>query len=1327
MSRVARATALLTVCVGAPAMCQSVLPELDPAEKPGTRPYEMVRAGRREPAPPTLRFDDLHGWTMSVAGGAEAALQASRAQDLWGRPVARLRYRGAGRESPGASVVLRPPAPVALPEGADCVDMWVYGNRWDWVNPPGTPPVRVVLNLRDGSGLHPLQVDSVRWEEWWLMHRRLPAGMRPPATLDSVEIAGGWQPEWRDIYLDSARFYREDRKPLRIAPRPRRNLSLAAGQSPGANTGPGRLAFPTRETTILPVQLGGKFRNRVTAQGDGWVFTYDGADTSVVYRFHPERGLGGIEATCAGKPAGRPLDSAAVQGGEAGAPRRLEASADRGVVTCLYADGTKLRLQIRQKSLIVDVANPGGAATGLRLGSWSGVREPRAVYVPPITFGSTNPTVLLARSGTGWFCGSVWVDWYRSNGSELYGAEQASGTSARINGGVRYNLRTDGRRNPLFERLFVTVSPVFEEVLPTVPNPVGRHARQAAARLWQESWGPDNFEKQAKRSETLRAYGIRMLTQCNHEISWRDGGESFTLRVHAAPGKGGDEAQRRYVAHQRGLGWFSGLYTNYTDFAPVNEHWDPDAVQREPSGEWRSAWPRCWALKPLRAVELEARLAPEVARRYGGNSSYTDVHTAVAPWAYTDYDARLPGAGTFAQTFYAYGELLRNDSHVYGGPIFSEGTYQWLYAGLADGNYGHTYNGRGLATEPLLPAFDLHQIHTKECDIGVSWTAFFCDAIPNWRAPANIDRAIDRFLLTTLAYGHIGWLVEEEHGIARTCRSYYMLQQVQARYGLKAPLRIAYWDGRAFRTTSGALPLDLPRARRQLLVEYPGGLLLWLNDSATEAWRVRVGARTIVLPPAGWAAWQPASKGPGADPGFLTWSALVDGRKADYLRSAAYIYLDGRGAWLSTPEAAFSGSLAIEPAGPGRVRVTRISGEGPFVVRRPYGARGTVVRCEVRNVEGKRLADAALRESGAETWVEPVAGGLTYLLVFTGKPSWRVAPAFGEAAPGALVPLRVTGGPVSWPSGEAVLRVPASARPGEVVTARATRGGAAREARVRVVAPVTLNWTAAAAPESTRLRLGAAWRLAGLAPTALAIELRAPTGWEVRPKRFAVDPRRPPTEFEATITTDAPVGAVAGLQVRVTGLPSPARVEISLSRALQHPVVVDVARLGRSWGITRRGGADTTAVAGTGAACDFLDPMPVGGVSRPGIFMHPPYTGGVGRTWTETTAVRLPAEPCEFHCWVGIKDGGDASDGVWYSVQAAADGGAWRTVGEAVGAQHAWRELRADLSGFAGRRVRLRLVVDVGPANNSTADWACWGEPAIRRTRPLPLTQVAGP
>ena len=226
--------------------------------------------------------------------------------------------------------------------------------------------------------------------------------------------------------------------------------------------------------------------------------------------------------------------------------------------------------------------------------------------------------------------------------------------------------------------------------------------------------------------------------------------------------------------------------------------------------------------------------------------------------------------------------------------------------------------------------FDLYQIHTRECDIGMGWTANFCEAIPDWRKPENIDRAIDRFLLHTLAYGHIGWLVEEEHGMARVCRSYYMLQQVQSRYGLKAPARIAYWDGTNLVSVSEAVVRDLPRTRRQLLVEYPGGLQLWFNDHPTETgpFGLRISdcglfrsfgfrASGLTLPPGGWAAFT-------KDGALTSYSALNGTNRVDYLHSPAYTYLDGRGHSFNAPAAASDSALAIRPLEKNQLEVIRI-------------------------------------------------------------------------------------------------------------------------------------------------------------------------------------------------------------------------------------------------------------------------------------------------------------------------------------------------------------------------------------------------------------------
>ncbi|TLN06278.1 hypothetical protein FDZ71_11085, partial [bacterium] len=306
-------------------------------------------------------------------------------------------------------------------------------------------------------------------------------------------------------------------------------------------------------------------------EGGGYLLRYIGNDCELLYRFDPSQGLSGIGASIGGEPIGQLLFGGGVKfAGEGNEGELILSELRDGVIVVTYANGVAYQMRLWQKSLVIDVSydntdlSARGEATELSFGEIRGAQEPRTIYVPFITYGGSNPVVLMGVAGGGQhYFASIWLDWYRSGGSEPYAYPngELTSTGVRINGGVRYNPKTDGKRNDLFERVFVTVSPTFEEVLPVIPNPVGFNARLAIDKLWQESWGPEDYGREIERSRTLRAYGIAELIQCNHEITWRDGGESFTLRTRAAPGKGGDEALQKHLAHQKSMGWYAGLYT----------------------------------------------------------------------------------------------------------------------------------------------------------------------------------------------------------------------------------------------------------------------------------------------------------------------------------------------------------------------------------------------------------------------------------------------------------------------------------------------------------------------------------------------------------------------------------------------------------------------------------------------------------------------------------------------------------------------------------------------------------------------------------------------
>ena len=879
-------------------------------DSPGARPYEMVWADRKPSHTPLVNFDSLEGWQVECAEGAVADLIGSLRQRVWESPVARLFYRGTSNKS---AVVLRPHTPVPIPDSASATTIWVYGNNWSWAPDPETPPTTISLLILDKDNAeHTLDLAQVRWKEWWLVHKVLPPSLRDKKSLRfaGIRVVGGSNKEDRELFFEDLAFFKESLAPLSFEPRPKRGVDPFPGQSPGANTGPGRLPFPTREETILPDNLTTDFSTKLERAGEGWRFIYRGADTQIEYEINTsdrfwEPAVVKLNGGTIGKAmveAGlkfvtQPSNTRLIQ--VQSADNELKASWRTAVNGAEVVIQSTVRLW--QKSLVVDCICTGGLATGLSYGRIEGVESPELLLLPYMNYGGHHLNVLMSKGKVPYFA-SVWMDWYRSNASAPYAVDKIEADKVQLNGGVRYGRKTDGRRNDLYERFFVTFSPIFEETLPTIANPPAKRGREAATRLWQESWGPANYEREHERSKKLRAYGIEGLTQCNHEITWRDGGESFTFREAAAPDRGGDEALKKYVAAQRSLGWRSGLYTNYTDFAPVNAYWDIDRVMRRPDGNLVTAWARCYSPKALFAVEMDRKLAPLVQSKFGTNAAYTDVHTSVSPWDRTDFDARVPGAGTFAATFYAYGELLLNDQDVYDGHCWSEGNHQWLYAGLCVGNYGIAYSSLRLWEYPYLPHFDLLKMHPLSVDIGVPWTSQFFKGKEGWQKPENVVTSIDQFLAATIAYGHIGWLVEEAHGIRQTCRSYYMLQPLQSRYAMLKPQDIRYGTDQSLVSSSQAFWSGDWR-KSKIFVHYPDDLRIWVNGNAKESWQIEHKGTVHNLPPFGWLAI-------GTD-GFYECSESVDGQRYDRASSPECIFIDGRGSWRSFDGIATSGSVAV--------------------------------------------------------------------------------------------------------------------------------------------------------------------------------------------------------------------------------------------------------------------------------------------------------------------------------------------------------------------------------------------------------------------------------
>ncbi|MDD4102751.1 MAG: hypothetical protein PHU80_09005, partial [Kiritimatiellae bacterium] len=559
----------------------------------------------------------------------------------------------------------------------------------------------------------------------------------------------------------------------------------------------------------------------------------------------------------------------------------------------------KICFRLIGKSLVMDLQSDGGDIHEVRFGSASGLVHPRPVTMPYYTYrgsglGHERPLAIISGTADNPLFFMAHIDWTQSNASTIFSGGMLFDGTLASNGGTRYETKTDGQRNPCFERFVLTLSPRFEDVLPNIPNPPSPWRHVTGTRLWS-AHGASDRERDAAYWRDVHRWGMRQIVVTDHETGWRDNNESFTFRTDPAPGKGGDEGQRKYARiMQDELGFVYGPYNNFTDFAPVNAFWNIDLISRTRDNQLQHAWTRCYAPKPARAVEFCERLAPIIQQKFGFSTAYCDVHTATTPWRRVDYDARVPGAGTFAAVFYAYGEIMLIQKAAWNGPVYSEGNNHFSYCGLTDGNYAQDQSYR-IAENPWLVDFDLRRMHDLCCNFGMGAPDMF---YPGKSEPPDADTARDRFLAATVAFGHPGFLL---HGREAKLRSYYMLQAIASLYTQASVDTIRYIgaDGTAY-DTSAALANGTYK-RSQIVTQYADGTVTAVNGNMAERMRLNVDGHDLYLPPNGyWAR--------GADGNVRVFSGDVNGRRADLSVSPEYTYIDGRGIFTRFADGASAGA-----------------------------------------------------------------------------------------------------------------------------------------------------------------------------------------------------------------------------------------------------------------------------------------------------------------------------------------------------------------------------------------------------------------------------------
>ena len=830
------------------------------------RPEEIVWAGRTsDEGPMDWTMSDPSGWRVE-ADGAEAAFAADAGHALFADATCRLDYRKTGEKD--GRVDLFAPKPIDVPDDADTISVWCWGNN-SYGRPASNPAVTVHGIFLTGSGRRYIwEFVNVAHTRWCKFYVRIIPYLRGQlganAKLLGFSVRKIRNPETRFLCLGPTAVFRQELKPISFAARPKRGVSVFDGAPQGANTGEGRLAFPNSPRTVLPAAKS--------------------PDPDLEFRL-PE------------DPTD--WDSLAVRrkGGE-----WIRFAVGGGVFPPEAAKTAKISFVRDGDSLVADVVRSEPGVEEVRFGAVEAPEGSVRVPVPYWSYGekgwTNRPAVVAMKVGARPLFLAATPDWTQSNASEMYVGGGVRGLVA--NGGVRYVPKTDGRRNGCYERFVWNFSETFEDVLPTIPNPPSPYLARAGRCAWYPQFvegSATNFAAIVGYWRGLRERGIRHLMASDYGWYFSDrsgvtkvspfGEGSSTPRLRASDFWGGDAALRRYADILQGeLGYQFTPYEDYSDLKAINAFWDPDRVSRNRDGSMQYAWTACYAPKPVWAVAACLEFAPPFKAAYGNRAKYSDVLTCVTPWSRTDYDARVPGAGTFAQTYYAFGELLERSKHVWQGPVYSEGGMHWMYAGLADGNYAQDqeYN---LPENPWLVDFDLRRIHPLSCNFGMGdFAMFYVKGLES--APKG--QSVDRMLTATAAFGHSVYLWPGYEGAQR---SYFLLQGLAAHYAAAkvADIRYVDADGRCHRTSEAIL--NGVYRRSQVVVRYTDGTVVAANGSLAEPMTVRDGK--LVLPPNGFYG----RSGDGSAEAFL---GEIDGHRAEWARSPEYRYYNGRGKRTRFPD-----------------------------------------------------------------------------------------------------------------------------------------------------------------------------------------------------------------------------------------------------------------------------------------------------------------------------------------------------------------------------------------------------------------------------------------
>lgn len=467
---------------------------------------------------------------------------------------------------------------------------------------------------------------------------------------------------------------------------------------------------------------------------------------------------------------------------------------------------------------------------------------------------------------------NAFLDWTASNASSHDGVR------------ANYGALTDGSRNPLKERVIYTAAWHFAETLPSIPNQPSPYIRQVGDKIVLDTWG-GAFEGIASKLETLHGLGIDKCIVLVH--NWQRSGYDNALPMHypAQAGFGGDEGMTKLTATAKRLGYLIALHENYVDYYPNYDSFDANDISLGADGTPEKGWynsgtkVQSFAEKPNSILKFAGQQSAEIHRRYGTNSVFIDVHSAVPPWFHVDFRAGEQGAGMFGRVWDVHRALWAFERKTHGGPVFGEGNSHWYWSGCLDGVEAQVGTGWPWAqgsTAPLAVDFDLLRIHPLQMNHGMGYYERWDSKIGYGRIPPMV--MLDQYRMQEVAYGHTGFLSATTWAVAPLAwLEHHLVTPVTERYSTARVVGISYQiNGKWVTSTQAAKAGVWDRVE----VRYSSGLTVTANNSAKP---MQVKGHT--LPRFGWLA---------RGAGVTAYTALRGGKLVDYAETKGSIFANAR-------------------------------------------------------------------------------------------------------------------------------------------------------------------------------------------------------------------------------------------------------------------------------------------------------------------------------------------------------------------------------------------------------------------------------------------------